>query len=117
MGIVGATRLAMTRAVSRLALRPRFLLVDALALPDVPIPQKAIIHGDALCLSIAAASIAAKVTRDRIMEKADAAYPGYGFARHKGYGTREHLRNLDRLGPCAIHRRSFAPVKNWAGTG
>ena len=117
IGIVAATRLAMKRALDSLAIRPQFLLVDALILPDVPIPQKAIIHGDALCLSIAAASIAAKVTRDRIMEEAEAAYPGYGFAKHKGYGTREHLRNLDRLGPCAIHRRSFAPIKNWAGTG
>lgn len=117
IGIVAATRLAMKRALDSLAIRPQFLLVDALILPDVPIPQKAIIHGDALCLSIAAASIAAKVTRDRIMEEAEAAYPGYGFAKHKGYGTREHLRNLDRLGPCAIHRRSFAPIRNRAAAG
>ena len=113
MGIVAATRLAMLRAIRSLPLNPQFLLVDAITLPDVQIPQKAIVHGDALCLSIAAASIAAKVARDDIMRREDVAYPGYGFARHKGYGTREHLRNLNRLGPCTIHRRSFAPVREW----
>ena len=111
LGIVSATRLAMKRALESLALFPQFLLLDALSLPDVGIPQKAITHGDALCLSIAAASIVAKVTRDRIMEQEDGVYPGYGFARHKGYGTRQHMQNLRRLGPCAIHRFSFAPVR------
>ena len=115
IGIVGATRLAMKRAIDSLALRPQFLLIDALTLPDVPIPQKAIIHGDALCLSIAAASIAAKVARDRIMAEEDVINPGYGFAGHKGYGTAEHIRNLRRLGPCPIHRYSFAPVRELAG--
>ena len=114
LGIVPATRLAMRRALDSLPLLPQFLLLDALPLPEVRISQKAIIHGDALCLSIAAASIAAKVSRDGIMKSQDAAFPGYGFARHKGYGTREHLRNLRRLGPCPIHRYSFAPVKGWA---
>ena len=113
LGIVAATRLAMVRAIGSLSLHPQFLLVDAMSLPDLQIPQKAIVHGDALCLSIAAASIAAKVARDDIMRSEDVAYPGYGFARHKGYGTKEHLRNLDRLGPCTIHRRSFAPVRKW----
>jgi ribonuclease HII len=111
IGIVGATRLAMKRAVDGLALRPQFLLVDALSLPEVPIPQRAIVHGDATCLSIAAASIVAKVTRDRLMEREDAAYPGYGFAQHKGYGTSMHLNSLRRLGPSPIHRYSFGPVK------
>jgi ribonuclease HII len=115
IGIVAATRLAMRRAIDSLAIRPQFLLIDALTLPDVPIPQKAIIHGDALCLSIAAASIAAKVARDRIMVDEDVMNPGYGFAQHKGYGTAEHFRNLRRLGPCPIHRYSFAPVREMAG--
>ena len=114
LGIVAATRLAMERAINRLALVPQFLLLDALTLPDVRIPQRAIVHGDALCLSIAAASIVAKVTRDRMMEREDTSHPGYGFARHKGYGTRQHLHNLKRLGPCPIHRFSFAPVKELA---
>ena len=114
LGIVGAPRLAMHRALDSLALLPQFLLLDALTLPQVPVAQKAIVHGDASCLSIAAASIVAKVTRDNIMRDADLDYPGYGFAKHKGYGTREHMRNLERLGPCAIHRYSFAPVKRWS---
>jgi ribonuclease HII len=111
MGIVAATRLAMRRALNSMALLPQFLLLDAFPLPGVGIPQKPIIHGDALCLSIAAASIVAKVTRDRIMREQDALYPSYGFARNKGYGTREHLRKLMALGPCPIHRYSFAPVR------
>ena len=113
LGIVAATRLAMTRAVNSLPLMPQFLLVDAISLPELPIPQKPIIKGDALCVSIAAASIVAKVTRDRMMVEQDAAYPDYGFARHKGYATREHLDSLKRLGPCPIHRQSFAPVRDW----
>ena len=112
LGIVAATQLAMKRAIGSLPLVPHFLLLDAIDLPDVPIPQKAIIRGDAQCISIAAASIAAKVTRDRIMVEADRRYPGYGFAKHKGYGTAEHLWNLERLGPSRIHRYSFAPVKH-----
>ena len=114
INILEATRLAMKRAVDSLALLPQFLLLDAVSLPEVPIPQKPIIRGDALCLSIAAASIVAKVTRDRIMQDEDAAYPGYGFARHKGYCTPEHLHNLKLLGPCPIHRYSFAPVRDLA---
>lgn len=113
-GIVEATRMAMQRALNSLPLLPQYLLVDALSLPAVAIPQKAIIHGDALVLSIAAASIVAKVTRDRLMAEEEAAHPGYGFAQHKGYATRQHLRNLRRLGPCPIHRFSFSPVKGWA---
>ena len=112
LGIVAATRLAMKRAIDSLGLVPQFLLLDAIYLPDVPIPQKAIIRGDAQVLSIAAASIAAKVTRDKMMVEADRRYPGYGFAKHKGYGTAEHMVNLERLGPCEIHRNSFSPVKH-----
>ena len=115
LGIVGATRLAMHRALSSAALLPQYLLLDAFPLPNVDIPQKAIIKGDVKCLSIAAASIVAKVTRDRLMRLEEEAHPGYGFARHKGYGTREHIRNLQLLGPCPIHRRSFAPVRDLVG--
>ena len=111
IGIVAATRLAMERALDGLGMRPDFLLLDAFPLPGVRIPQKPIIHGDALCLSIAAASVVAKITRDRFMEEQDERHPGYGFARHKGYATREHLRNLRRLGPSPIHRYSFAPLR------
>ncbi len=115
LGIVGATQLAMRRALDSVALLPQYLLLDAFPLPKVDIPQKAIIKGDAKCLSIAAASIVAKVARDRLMCLEDEAHPGYGFARHKGYGTREHMRNLQLLGPCPIHRRSFAPVRHMVG--
>ncbi len=109
--IVGATRLAMRRAVNHLAAAPDFLLIDYLRLPEVDLPQRGITHGDALCLSIACASIVAKVTRDVVMSRFDERYPGYGLAAHKGYGTRRHLECLRRLGPCRIHRRSFAPVR------
>jgi ribonuclease HII len=111
LGIVPATRKAMLLAVQHLPARPGFLLIDALPLPQSGTPFKAIIKGDQLCLSIAAASIVAKVTRDRIMVEEDARYPGYAFAVHKGYPTRAHLEHLQRLGPCPIHRRSFAPVR------
>ena len=115
LGIVAATRLAMQRALDSVALLPQFLLLDAILLPQVAIPQKAIIRGDALCISISAASIVAKVTRDNLMKSEDAVYPGYGFAQHKGYGTPGHMRSLERLGPCAIHRRSFAPINGRVG--
>ena len=111
LGIVAATRTAMGRALAALPQAADALVIDALALPDVALPQRVIVKGDAKCLSIAAASIAAKVARDEMMRVADAAYPGYGFARHKGYATREHLSCLERLGACAIHRRTFAPVR------
>ena len=110
LGIVQATRMAMAQAVESLPSRPDFLLVDALSLPEVDLPQKGIIRGDQLSFSIACASIVAKVSRDRQMMELDGMYPGYGLARHKGYGTRQHLQCLGQLGPCAIHRRSFAPV-------
>jgi ribonuclease HII len=111
IGIVQATRRAMALAVAALCVRPDYLIVDALLLPDVPIPQKAIVKGDARCLSIAAASIIAKVDRDAAMVALDGVYPGYGFARHKGYGTSFHRQQLCLMHPCLIHRRSFAPVR------
>ena len=102
---------AMRRAVCRLPLTPTLVLVDGDALvPQLALPQQAVVGGDARLLSIAAASIVAKVVRDRIMTSLDTVWPGYGFARHKGYGTPEHLAALERLGPCPLHRYSFAPV-------
>jgi ribonuclease HII len=109
--ILGATRGAMEAALATLPVPPHALLLDALSLPAVPLPQRSIIKGDVRCLSIAAASIVAKVARDRLMLELDIQYPGYGFARHKGYGTPEHLRALARLGPSPIHRPTFAPVR------
>jgi len=110
-GIVPATRRAMAQAVTRLAPEPDYLLIDALPLPHIPLPQYAFFKADATSLSVAAASIVAKVTRDRLMVLLDAAFPGYGFARHKGYGTAAHRTALERLGPCKIHRHSFAPIR------
>ncbi len=112
LGIVPATRLAMMRAVEGLTFRPEYLLIDAVKLPQLPIPQKSIIRGDQQSLSIAAASILAKTSRDAVLIQMANTYPGYGFERHKGYGTRYHQQSLQQLGPCEIHRRSFAPVKN-----
>lgn len=109
--ILRATRLAMQQALAALPVRPSYLLLDAVKLPAVRLPQLALIKGDARCLSIAAASIIAKVTRDRLMHTLDAQYPGYGFAQHKGYGTPEHKRALADLGPSPVHRRTFAPVR------
>lgn len=109
-GIVPATRLAMTIAVLSLAYPPDALLIDAVQLREVPLPQRAIIRGDSASLSIAAASIVAKVTRDRRMATAERAHPGYGFAQHKGYGTTAHHAALRACGPCALHRLTFQPV-------
>ena len=111
VGILPATRLAMQRAIAALASPPEYLLIDHVRLPAVPVLQQSITRGDSLVLSIAAASILAKVTRDRLMIEADQTYPGYGFARHKGYGTPEHARQLRLLDPCPIHRTSFQPVR------
>ena len=111
MGIVPATRLAMRRAVEQLAPAPDALLIDALRLPDVLLPQRVMFHADTLCLSVAAASIVAKVTRDHLMMELDTQYPGYGFARHKGYGTQIHQQTLAQLGPSALHRMTFEPVR------
>ena len=101
----------MKLAVEQLSPPPEWLLIDYLYLPEVALPQKGITNGDRLCFSIACASIVAKVTRDRLMVELERTYPGYGLAAHKGYGTREHLDCLRRLGPCPIHRRSYQPVK------
>ena len=111
LGIVGATVAAMSRAIRELPQSADHLLVDALRLECDGLPCRPIIHGDALCSSIAAASIVAKVARDSLMVELDALHPGYGFARHKGYPTAEHLAALERLGPTSLHRRSFAPVR------
>ena len=112
VNILEATKLAMMQAIETLPEQPRFLLIDGLGLSRCSIPQKKIIRGDKLCLSIACASIIAKVTRDRIMKELDKVYPGYGLARHKGYATREHVSCLKQLGHSPIHRLSFAPVRN-----
>jgi len=111
LGIVPATRLAMERALAACVLQPQQLLLDALRLPGVNLPQQAVIKGDARSLSIAAASVLAKTTRDAWMRDLENEFPGYGFARHKGYGTAVHRKALQELGPCAIHRFSYAPVK------
>jgi len=111
LGIVPATQLAMHRALVALPVPPDYLLVDYVNLPDVDLPQEAIVKGDARVLSIAAASIVAKVERDRIMVELEARYPGYGFAQHKGYGTRAHQEALRRLGPSPVHRKTWKPVR------
>lgn len=115
INIYWAGILAMRRAVEGLSTTPEMLLIDARKIRELPIPQRSIVHGDALSFSIAAASIIAKTTRDGIMAELDAQYPGYGFARHKGYPVREHTDALDRLGACPVHRRSFAPVRKALG--
>jgi ribonuclease HII len=111
VNILQATKLAMGEAVRRLSPPPDHLVIDALSLPYVDLPQRPIIDGDAISASIAAASIVAKVTRDRICAEYDARYPAYGFAVNKGYGTRRHFEALMAEGPCAWHRRSFAPIR------
>ncbi len=112
IGIVPATRLAMLRALAQLTLLPDHLLIDAVRLPEAPIPQTALIKGDARSLSIAAASVLAKTARDALMIEMDSSFPQYGFARHKGYGTLRHQQALQQYGPCVLHRFSFAPLKN-----
>jgi ribonuclease HII len=110
MGMIAATRLAMNRALVDLEVVPDHLLIDYLALPSVHIPQTVLKFGDAISLSIAAASVVAKVARDNIMIAMEETHPGYGFAAHKGYGTPQHQVALQALGPCPQHRRSFSPV-------
>ena len=111
LGILPATRLAMQRALAMLDIAPEHLLLDAVRLPGVALPQTALIKGDCRVLSIAAASVLAKTERDRWMEKLDVEFPGYGFARHKGYGTAVHRTALESLGACGQHRKSFKPIK------
>ncbi|HET7556894.1 MAG TPA: ribonuclease HII [Rhodanobacteraceae bacterium] len=116
INIYHARMAGMLRAVIALSSRPAFALIDGNRLPrQLPCRARAIVDGDALIPSISAASIVAKVTRDRIMRELDARWPGYGFARHKGYSVPEHLDALQRLGPCPQHRRSFAPVRELCG--
>jgi ribonuclease HII len=110
VNIYQASRMAMLEAVLGLAIAPDHLLIDAMRL-DHPCRQTKLIYGDALSLSIAAASVVAKVHRDALMRELDVVHPGYGLASHKGYGTPEHRRALVEFGPCALHRRSFAPVR------
>jgi ribonuclease HII len=111
VNILQATKLAMHEALDRLPEQPDHLMIDALSLRDVALPQRPIIDGDAISASIAAASIVAKVTRDRICAELDERFPVYGFARNKGYATRRHLEALVTAGPCEWHRRTFAPVR------
>lgn len=111
INIYQATQEAMRIAVRALAKKPDILLVDGLKIGGFPYLQWKIIKGDALSQSIAAASIVAKETRDALMEEYEELYPGYGFAKHKGYGTRQHLEAIEKLGPSPIHRRTFAPLK------
>ncbi|MEQ1522800.1 MAG: ribonuclease HII, partial [Aestuariivirga sp.] len=101
---------AMNEAVCNLSTAPHYALVDGNRAPRLSCPAQTIVSGDARCLSIAAASIIAKVTRDRLMTGLDREFPGYGFARHKGYGTAFHHAALNELGPCIHHRKSFAPI-------
>ncbi len=115
LNIYHAGLLAMRRAVEGLKVMPDFVLVDARKIPHIPQPQRGIIKGDALSLSIAAGAMLAKTTRDAHMATLDSKYPGWGFAGHKGYPTPEHLEAIDRLGVCEVHRRSFAPVKKALG--
>lgn len=110
-----ATMQAMQRAVNGVVICPDAVLVDGDFVPDLPYPARAVVGGDDSVAEIMAASILAKTARDQMMEELDARFPHYGFARHKGYGTPEHLRALQKHGPCPIHRKSFAPVRAAAG--
>jgi ribonuclease HII len=112
LGIVPATRLAAMRAIARLPQLPQHLLIDAISIPGAGIPETSLIKGDRRCLSIAAASIIAKVRRDEYMCQVDEQYPAYKFAAHKGYGTAMHLAAIEKFGPCPIHRLSFAPMRS-----
>ncbi len=110
LGIAPATRLAIRRALETLPVQPQHLLVDYIQLPDCAIPQTPLVKGDARCLSIAAASVLAKTSRDALMRRYDRQFPNYGFARHKGYGTARHRDAIEQLGACPLHRCSFAPM-------
>ena len=114
-GISPATIGAMMQAVANLQVSPHHLLLDFVYISNCPLPYDTVVKGDSISYSIAAASNVAKVTRDRWMKQADAEFPGYDFARHKGYPTAEHVARLKELGPCRIHRRSYAPVREAAG--
>lgn len=111
--IYQATKKGMLEAVSKLKVQPDYALIDAMPLHELELNHDSIIHGDARCASIAAASILAKVTRDHYMEKMDVKYPNYGFKKHKGYPTKDHLEALEKYGPCKIHRKTYAPVSKY----
>jgi len=111
LNILRATHKAMKLALQKLSRPADFALVDGLKVPNFPIDSEFIVKGDSRSISIAAASIVAKVARDKLMQEYDVQYPGYGFAAHKGYGTKQHLQALQKLGACPIHRYSFAPVR------
>jgi len=111
INILEATRVAMMQALAALALIPELVITDFVKLRECPCPQRNLVDGDARCATVAAASIIAKVTRDRLMCEIDAEFPAYGFARHKGYATAEHIAAIDRHGLCPLHRRSF--VSEW----
>jgi ribonuclease HII len=113
LNIYQATKKGMLEAINGLKVKPQHVLIDAMPLGELELPHTSIIHGDALSASIAAASILAKVTRDHFMEKMDVKYPNYGFKRHKGYCTKAHVEALEKYGPCAIHRKTFAPVSKY----
>ncbi|MBU2591513.1 MAG: ribonuclease HII [Nitrospinae bacterium] len=113
INILQATRIAMLKAVSALSVEPQHLLIDGNRAIDSYIPQTTIIKGDSTSLAIASASIVAKVTRDRLMDELDLAYPQYLFKKHKGYGTKEHLARIKEFGPSPVHRKSFKGVKEW----
>ncbi|PTL77510.1 ribonuclease HII [Vitiosangium sp. GDMCC 1.1324] len=115
LNIRRASLLAMHRAVQALGIQPDYVLLDAFTIPECTLPQRGIIKGDALSLSIAAASVLAKTTRDRLMRELDAQYPGYGLAEHKGYPTASHVQAIREKGVLPIHRRSFAPVREALG--
>lgn len=113
LNIYQATKKGMLEAIDGLSIKPDHCLIDAMPLGELEIPHTSIIHGDARCASIAAASIIAKVERDHFMEKMDIKYPNYGFKKHKGYGTKAHIEALEKYGPCAIHRKTYAPVSKY----
>ncbi|MBP7868074.1 MAG: ribonuclease HII [Acidobacteria bacterium] len=117
LNVLEATRCSMTRAVGNCPVRPDVVLVDAVRLEGLSMPSFSMVRGDELSLNVAAASIVAKVTRDRWMTEVASQYPGYGFEVHKGYGTARHLAALKRLGPCPLHRRTFRPVAGMACYG
>ena len=115
LGIAAATRQAMAQAVAGLSGCVDVLLIDYIRLPDIDLPQRALPKADSLCLSVASASIVAKVERDRLMNSMEREFPGYGFARNKGYGTAQHREALARCGATALHRMTWRPLREWSG--
>jgi len=111
LNIYEATKKGMLEAIDKLEVKADYVLIDAMPLSELKTNNKSIIHGDALSASIAAASIIAKVSRDRYMDKMDIKYPNYGFKHHKGYGTKKHMEALEKYGPCKIHRKTFSPIR------